>query len=82
MLPQQRGNKFHHGMEADALAFFFPSTTDLSKSSTTCRAAPLSERGAAGLLSETLLLTLWVIYLLLGSESPALSTLFLPAPMP
>lgn len=59
--------------------FFFPSITDPSKSSTTCRAAPLSERGAARLLSETLLLTLWVIYLLLGSESPTPSTLFLPA---
>lgn len=48
----------------------------------TCRAAPLSERGAARLLSEELLITLWVIYLLLGSESPAPATLFLPSPMP
>lgn len=81
VLLQQRGLKHHYGAEADALAFCFASITGPSNSSTTCRAAPLSERGAARLLSE-LLLTLWVIYLLLGSESPAPTTLFIPALMP
>lgn len=47
VLLQQSGLKLHYGTEADALAFSFP-----SNGSTTCRAAPLSERGAARLLSE------------------------------
>lgn len=54
---------------------FFPHSTDSIKSSITCTAAPQSERGAAELLSEALLPTLWVSYLLISSESHSIHTL-------
>lgn len=52
VLLQQSGLKLHYGTEADALAFCFPQHYRPSNGSTTGRAAPVSERGAARLLSE------------------------------
>lgn len=75
MLLEQTGLQLHYRREAAALAAFFPSSTDPSKTRITCTAAPWSDRGAPELPLEAFLPTLQVIYLLIGSESHSIHTL-------